>query len=182
MIVSHEAVYFKPAECSDLCVVLSLYTPQLYGGSTATENMAVQELWKKAGAINIASITTSILGSVIDDQQELRNAVAGKHERLLAGPYLEEVLDVVLGKKDLAYTGDKQQLQQAFLWAATNFVQGSVVMQNVVGSTLNSSFEDLPISTMVGSSNASLANTKAAAIINAGTQATVWQAQLHGAN
>ncbi len=183
MKVCRDTIGFASDECANLCTIFSKYVPavlEVTGG--IDEHAALRGLWKKAGAINIASLSAKMLSTIYDDEQTLREHLAGPVELELAGPYIEEVLDVVMGHADLAYTSRRQYLETAFLWAATNFVQGSVVMQNTVGGTLNSSFEDHFVSVAVGSTNAGLAESRVSSLLAAGAQASAWLVQLESVN
>lgn len=173
MRVLGEDLVFDADEADELLSIMAQYVPQVRDRMDAAEAKKLQEFWIKAGDFAHYQLIRGIWNLKREENMPFSLFVEVREKTLGRPPVIAED-----ETGQVIFSDSRQLLREAIAWAGINLVHGSVVLQNVSGSILNSSFEDNPISEGLGSTNDSLARRHTESMVSAGRKAAKWLIQL----
>lgn len=164
---------FDADEADELLSVMAQYVPQVRDRMDAAAAKKLQEFWIKAGDFAHYQLIRGIWNLKREEKMPFSLYSEVREKTLGCPPVITE------GETNqVIFSDSRQLLREAIAWAGINLVHGSIVLQNVCGNILNSSFEDNPISAGLGSTNDSLATRHTESMVRAGRKAAEWLIQL----
>ncbi len=178
MDVRNRELVFTVPETATITAILSTFLSESREGLEPEEELVLRRIWGVTSDISIGSLTQKFIGfrhRDIEDNLE-KHLEADKQGGFITGDtkYIAGVLE---GNSFVVEDGDI--ILKAFDWARNNLVHGSRFIQNSIGRDLNSSYEDIPLVSTIGSTNASMSEYAATSLIFAGTQAGIWCDQIN---
>jgi hypothetical protein len=158
---------FTVSEASSLTAIFAIYIPEY---SVQADTDRLRGVWSMASEISIGSLTRKLSRSTV------REYLEQKLEEDLPPPRNLPVskLVTILHADEFVVEDGARALGPVIKWASDHFVLGSIIMQNTIGSKLNSDYEDNPMTQALGRSNQDYADYTARNMVLVGMQAGEW--------